>query len=88
MTLRETHFLAFGEGKFGEEKGRRKKRRRRRKKKEEEKEKKSKVWNTIMEILLEHLLCDVWNLYVRKYLSNWVRKTLTLQYMCILVGIS
>ena len=28
------------------------------------------VWNTIMEILLEHLLCDVWNIYVRKYLSK------------------
>ena len=31
---------------------------------------KVKVWNTIMEILLEHLLCNVRNLYVRKYLSK------------------
>ena len=31
---------------------------------------KVKVWNTIMEILLEHLLCDVWNLYVKKCLSK------------------
>ena len=78
--------MAFGYGKFGEEKGRRKKRRR--EKKEEEKFKKSQgmkflfgslevqkllgihVWNTIMEILSKHLHCDVWNLYVRKYLSK------------------
>ena len=55
--------------------------RRRRRKNEEEKEKENEGIETLckdacLEILLENI-----------YLS-WVRKTLTLQYMCILVGLS
>ena len=67
-----------------------KKRRKRRRKKEEEKKKKIQVWNSC----LEHLFClELFDLLVRKppnsfFVYVWVRKTLTLQYMCILVGSS
>ena len=55
------------------------KKRRGRRKKEEEKKKKIQVWNFVMEFMYGTYM------FGKTYLS-WVRKTLTLQYMCILVG--
>ena len=66
-------------------KKREEKKRRRRRKKEEEKKKKIQVWNSCLEVW--NLCLEVWNSCL-ELLDLLVRKTLTHQYMCILVGSS
>ena len=76
-------------------------REKRRRKKEEEKKKKIQVWNFCLELLfcLEYFFwygkygTCVWICWLENYPNSffvyvWVRETLTLQYMSILVGSS
>ena len=67
------------------------KKRRRRRKKEEEKKKKTRFGIHVQNISF-CLELFVWNSCMELMFGNtclsWVRKSLTLQYMCILIGLS
>ena len=96
-----SHFLAWECEGFTVEKERKEeeKKRRRKMKKEEENKKKIQVWNisflwnSCLELLYMLYGTYVWICWLENHHNSffvyvWVRKTLTLQYMCILVGSS